>query len=196
MLQKTTWSLGKKNSIYSIESKILTELVDISSVLCTNASYSKQSSENTINDYYRDMLRAKGNYIVADQTRYGRSAKGKEAGEVDLLLRKDNKDAAIIEGLKLTYVDDATLKTHINKVFTRYNVLGIPAYFLIYATAKDSEDFWNRVYSYLEEYKYPLKVVKKMETISVPYATVRVASTILQKDGYSIHTAFIIVNLS
>lgn len=185
-----------KNSIYNIESIILTELINISSVLCTNASYSKRSSENAINDYYRDMLRAKGNFVVADQTRYGRSAKGKEAGEVDLLLRKDNKDVALIEGLKLSYVEDVSLKSHINKVLINYNVLGIPTFFLIYATVKDFVSFWNRLYSYLEEYKYPLKMVEKMKTIDVPFAAVRVASTILQKEGCNFHTVFIIVNVN
>ncbi len=44
---------------------------------------------------------------------------------------------AISEGLKLSYVDDVNLRSHINKVMTNYNVLGIPTCFLIYATAKD-----------------------------------------------------------
>lgn len=52
---------------------------------------------------------------------------------------------AISEGLKLSYVDDVNLRSHINKVMTNYNVLGIPTCFLIYATAKDFVSFWNRL---------------------------------------------------
>lgn len=52
---------------------------------------------------------------------------------------------AISEGLKLSYVDDVNLRSHINKVMTNYNALGIPTCFLIYATAKDFVSFWNRL---------------------------------------------------
>lgn len=80
-----------------MESMLLTELVNISSVLCANANYDAKSCENSINDYYRDMLRAKGCFDIANQTRYRLSATGNEAGEVDLVLRKDDRDIAIIE---------------------------------------------------------------------------------------------------
>ena len=42
-------------------------------------------------------------------------------------------------------VDDVNLRSHINKVMTNYNVLGIPTCFLIYATEKDFVSFWNRL---------------------------------------------------
>ena len=137
----------------------------------------------------------KGLFTVADQTRYGMSASRKEAGEADLILRKDGKDVAIVEGLKLAYVDDASLKRHINKVLNNYNVLGIPTYFLIYAIAKKFDKFWKRLYSYLELYDYPFPMIGNMETINVPFATVRVAGLTLEKEGHGLEVTFIVVNL-
>lgn len=185
----------KNHSEYTIESILLTELVNISSVLCTNANYDAQCSENAINDYYRDMLRAKGYFAIADQTRYGLSATGNEAGEVDLVLRRDDRDIAIIEGLKLSYVDGTCLKRHINKTIINYNALGLPVYILIYATANNYIEFWERLFAYLEQYDYPLAVYKKMEKIEVPFATVKTAGIDLMRDGRCVPVTFIVVKI-
>lgn len=90
---------------------VLNDLITVGERVCSNCTYNVASSENSINDYFRDMLFGMGYKEVKDQTRHGISASGKGAAEVDLLLTKGGKEIAIFEGLKLdsiksNYIDD------------------------------------------------------------------------------------------
>lgn len=85
----------------SAAESVLDDLIKIGEQACNNVSYNAKSKENTINDYFRDMLRSKGYTEIKDQTRHGVSSSGKDAGEVDILISKNNKEIAIIEALKL-----------------------------------------------------------------------------------------------
>lgn len=58
------------------------------------------AKENNRNDYIRDMLE-RSNYEVLDQTRRGLALAGKEAGEVDLLIKIEGMPGTIIEALNL-----------------------------------------------------------------------------------------------
>lgn len=80
---------------------VLADLIKVGERLCSNATYDINSSENSINDFFRDTLSLMGYNEVKDQTRHGISSGGKEAGEVDILITKDGKEVAIFEGLKL-----------------------------------------------------------------------------------------------
>lgn len=81
---------------------VLRDLLDICESICNNKTYDYNQSENAINDYFRDMLTAKGYAQIMDQTRHGVSNRGDDAGEVDILLKKNNREVAIIEGLKVS----------------------------------------------------------------------------------------------
>ncbi len=92
--------------------KVLYDLNLVGERVCANATYNKNSNENEINDYFRDMLGMMGYQEVKDQTRHGVSKSGKDAGEVDLLLSKEGKEIAIIEALKLSSVEKPLLSVH------------------------------------------------------------------------------------
>lgn len=50
---------------------VLNDLVQIGERVCWNALFNAESSENSINDYFRDMFFAKGYLEVKDQSRHG-----------------------------------------------------------------------------------------------------------------------------
>ena len=174
---------------------IYSDILSICKSLCNNKTYTYDQQENTINDYIRDMLNAKGKYEVLDQTRHGISASGKDAGEVDLLLKKEQKEVAIIEGLKLDSVNEKYIQEHIDKAVVNYNALGTPTFIIAYVKTANFLDFWNRLCVYLNEYKYPYTVRKNLQQITSTNAAVKSANIILSKDGYDFPMYFLAVNI-
>lgn len=175
-------------------SSVLTDICDVCDKVCNNSTFNYDCSENQINDYFRDILEAKGYNQVLDQTRHGISANGKDSGEVDILLKKDDKEIAIIEGLKLDCVNKKNINDHINKAVINYNALGTPTFIIAYVGAANFQEFCCKAYEYLKIFTYPLEIKKEMEEIPVN-AAVRCASIILSKDGFDFPTYFIAVNI-
>lgn len=175
---------------------VLEDLVDVCGKLALNATYNAQSLENSINDYFRDMLSSKGYDEVKDQSRHGVSVSHKDAGEVDLLLTKDGKETAIFEGLKLTCVDTSYIETHIDKAIDNYNSLGTATFIVAYISSANFADFWNRYYKYLCEYEFKLDKKRDVTEMTFPNASTRVCNTILSKDEYDFPVYFIAVNVN
>lgn len=63
------------------ETEISDKVLRVLSKMQRNHHYDSSSSEDTMNDYIRDILDE--SYNVKDQTRQGDSTKGDEAGEID-----------------------------------------------------------------------------------------------------------------
>ena len=175
---------------------VLNDLIQIGERACSNYSLNKDSSENSINDYFRDMLFAKGYDEVKDQTRHGISMSGKDAAEVDILLTKEGKEIAIFEGLKLDSVNKSYIATHIDKAIINYNALGTATFVVSYVSVADYKVFWEKFSSYIEEYNFPLAVKREYEEKSYPNASTRVADIILSRDGYDFPVYFITLKIS
>ena len=79
-----------------------------------NHNYNSSSSEDTMNDYVRDILDE--SYQIKDQTRQGESQKGDDAGEVDIQICVDGFPIVMIEALILDSLKKQYLGDHINKV--------------------------------------------------------------------------------
>lgn len=62
-----------------------------------NHHYNTESSEDTMNDYIRDLLDE--SYIMKDQTRQGESEAGGDAGEVDIQICGGRLPVVMIEGV-------------------------------------------------------------------------------------------------
>ena len=92
-------------------------------------------SEDERTTYIRDLLRAK-KYIAMDQSRGGISAGGKQAGELDLDIRKQpDVRWTIFEALNLSGSSDSQLQywnAHLDKLLDNYNATGCP--FLFHVT--------------------------------------------------------------
>lgn len=170
---------------------VLRDLLQIGQRFCLNCSFNSVSSENSMNDYFRDLLFMKGYTEIKDQTRHGLSVNKKDSAEVDILLTKDGKEIAIYEGLKLSSVSTTYIDTHISKAVVNYNALGTSTFIVAYVDVSDFDSFWNRYVSYLQSYSFPLLVKSPIEVYPYPDAAARVASTILSRDDYDFPVYFV-----
>lgn len=176
--------------------KIRDDLIEVGERACLNVSYNSTTNENCINDYFRDMLSEKGYGQVKDQTRHGISAEENEAGQVDMLLTKGEKEIALIEGMKLDCVSTAYINKHIQKAICNYNPLGTPTFIVAYVSVLNFEDFWKKYYAYLKQFNFPLPVQTSLEEFAMSSATTRVASLTLAKDGYVFPVYFLAFKIS
>lgn len=175
---------------------VLTDLIRIGEHICSNATYRNSSSENSINDYFRDMLTMIGYSEVKDQTRHGVSTSGLDAGEVDILITKEGKEVAIFEGMKLNSISVSCIDEHIRKAIINYNALGTATFVVSYVTAADFEGFWNRYTSYLQSVNFSLCVKRKLLVKPHINAAIRIADIILSRDGFDFPVYFIALNMN
>lgn len=183
------------NAVITCANMVLSDLMKICERVSLNNTYNISSYENSINDYFRDMLIGMGYNEVKDQTRHGISSSGKDAGEVDLLLTKDNKEIAIFEGFKLTSVSQELIDSHINKAIINYNALGTATFIVAYVCVANFEAFWSNYFNHIENYKFALGVKMKLKEFSHPNASTRVANMILTRDGYDFPVYFIAIKI-
>lgn len=140
--------------------------------LQNNHQYNSSSSEDTMNDYVRDILDE--SYELRDQTRQGESESGHDAGEIDIQICIDGLPVVMIEALKVNAVVDQTLSRHINKVLTKYDPNGCPyAVLIVYAITKNFENFYLRLQIYLNKFEYPYERQTDVEDVATSYSELR-----------------------
>lgn len=171
------------------------EIVRIGENLSKNILYTDDISEDSINDFFRDFLERLDCFEVKDQTRHGLSSNGSAAGEVDILLQKDGREAAIIEGLKLSCVNTSYIGEHIRKATINCNPLGTPVFILAYVSTNDFEKFWLHCLEFLKGYSFDARVEKSILSEATPNAACRLASAVLSRDGFSFPFFFIAFKL-
>ena len=184
-------NVARLNADIASSQVVLRDLLQIGQRFCLNCAFNGASSENSMNDYFRDLLFMKGYTEIKDQTRHGLSVNKKDSAEVDILLTKDGKEIAIYEGLKLSSVSTTYIDTHISKAVVNYNALGTSTFIVAYVDVSDFDSFWNRYVSYLQSYSFPLLVKSPIEVYPYPDAAARVASTILSRDDYDFPVYFV-----
>lgn len=175
---------------------VLADIIKVGERISLNPLYSAATTENSINDFLRDSLILMGYSETKDQTRHGLSANGVSSGEVDLLLTKDGREVGIIEGLKLSSVDTGYIDNHIRKVTANYNPLGTAVYLVAYVSTCDFGAFWSRYVNHLKSYPFQLQLKKPLHIDTSPCAAIRIASTILSRDGYDYPVYFLAIKLS
>lgn len=174
---------------------VLVDLVAIGERLCSNSIYSYASSEDSMNDFLRDALSLMGYAEVKDQTRHGLSSEGENAGEVDILITKSRKEVALIEGFKLNCVNSASIDHHIHKAIFNYNALGTATFVIAYASVSDFEAFWDKYVAHLRDYDFGLEEKRALSVEADPNAAIRIASTVLSRDGYDFPVYFLALKL-
>ena len=184
------------NADMAAAQSVLDDFIQVGERVCLNASFTASSSENTINDYFRDMLSFKGYNEVKDQTRHGISASGKDAAEVDILLTKAGREIAIFEGLKLDSVSTVYIDAHIDKAIVNYNALGTATFLVAYVNSADFESFWKRYSDHVRQYDFPLQIKRPFNVLPYPNAAARVATLILTRDGFDFPVYFIAFKIS
>lgn len=162
------------------EQSLLKDLLFCCERLQANHSY-KESLEDDMNDFIRDLLTVMG-YDLRDQTRQGSSPGGKQAGEVDLLIKNEKLPYSIIEALKLSSVNETYISQHIDKIY-KYDTLGNPCNFIIsYVKIKDFLKFWEKYVSYIELYNYPFELTKFTVCQNKQYSELKLAVAELKRN--------------
>ena len=171
--------------------RVLKDLIWIGERACSNISYNYSCSENTINDYFRDMFLSRGYDEAKDQTRHGISLSKKDAGEVDILLTQQGVEIALFEGMKLSNVDSSYIDKHIKKAIDNYNALGTATFVVAYVKSADYSKLWEKYVAYIQNYNYEVIVKKPIEVLVHPNAVTRIAFAVFSRDDFDFPVYFI-----
>ncbi len=156
-------SVFRLTGLYSIDSsinnvgdeirpeEILHDLIEICSRVLERKFTKKL--ENVLNDDLTDLLRTKG-YQITDQTRSGRSGRGgKDAGELDLMVRNSRSiPVSIIEGFRLESCGPKNneIVEHISKLLLDYDTHGLNRNFIIvFFEGVKFERAWDNYIKYI-----------------------------------------------
>ena len=154
----------------------------------------KDALEYTINDKIRDLLEGRG-YDTKDQTRRGRSAEGKDAGSVDILIKKSFFPITLIEAMRLDSVNKKYISDHIDKIY-KYDTLGMRFNFLIsYVKTNDFNSFYSRYKDYVLKKKYPYKLTKFFERSECQYPEIRTMEMLLDREGIDTKLYHILIHI-
>ena len=142
-----------------------------------NHNYNADSSEDTMNDYIRDILDE--SYMIKDQTRQGESENGKDAGEVDIQVCHDGLPVVMIEGIKVSSLERERLNVHINKVLTKYDPNGCPyAFLIIFTSVKRFDTGYKNIFDYFNKYEYPFPKETELADVSTGYGELKHAQIV------------------
>ena len=167
------------------EKEICDKMLRAISKLQRNHHYNADSSEDTMNDYIRDILDE--SYFMKDQTRQGESENGDEAGEVDIQLCYDGLPVVMIEGIKVSSLERDRLDSHMNKVLTKYDPNGCPyAFLIVYTTVKNFDSGYENIFNHFENYSYPFSRESNLLDVDTGYAELKHAQIILNRNGQKI----------
>lgn len=130
-----------------------------------NFSFSKEDDRNSFIASIIDI-----NYIAKDQTRAGVSESGKSIGELDLLIKNNEKiPKSVFEAFNLDSLDKTVINKHLNKIFG-YDTNGLKENFiLVYC---DSSNFYNLHTSYfkhIQDFKFEYTSINT-EDVSYEYS--------------------------
>ena len=193
-------SMDLLNVFEELRSPSTQKFIDKLIVACVklqgNRIYRGDFSEDDRNTYISDLLDG-DDYRTKDQTRWSKSAVGKSAGEIDILV-KDNKSLpfTIIEALNLKSVLKSYIITHIDKTF-KYDTTGFEYNFIIaYVNIKNFGSFWKNYVKFISSHIYLYKFLSVQEITAYNYADIRVAKAKHIRNGKEIYLYHIAVNLS
>ena len=163
------------------EEEICSKILRAVCKLQGNSHYDKDSTEDTMNDYIRDILGE--SYIVRDQTRQGESENGDRAGEVDMQICFEDLPVAMIEAIKVYSLERNRLAAHMNKVLTKYDPNGCPYVFLvIYTTIKRFDVGYKNILTYFEGYEYPYPRETNLQEVDTGYGEIKHAQITLNRN--------------
>lgn len=187
------------NPIYSLD-KILTDIIEVSSRILER-KYQKKI-EDLYNDDIVDLLRTKGHQI-ADQTRSGSSSSGVGAGELDIMIRRNNGiPITIIEcfrldscGPKNTIVSD-----HITKLLSKYDTHDLKRKFVIvFAESNRLDNLWGSYTKYIREMdyadNYPISGFTLRSDLHNSIGAMRVGISRHEKNGESLEIVHIMLDM-
>ncbi len=163
--------------------KFISTLYQVCVKLQANSKFI-DASEDERNDYIRDML-DREEYVIKDQTRRGLSENGAAAGEIDILIEKDNAPFTVIEALNLNSVNKDYLGKHLDKIYTYDTTGNLFNVCLVYAKIKEFASFWERYCDFVKQHEYPYPLISFDENINQKYvgSEIRIMTTTHNRSG-------------
>ena len=182
------------NDIRIPEKELVEKILRALSKLQRNHNYGTSSSEDTMNDYIRDILDE--SYAIKDQTRQGNSENGDSAGEIDIQICSEGLPVVMIEGIKLDSLSKEYLDKHIDKVLTKYDPNGCPyAFVIIYVTVKNLELFYNKLQQHLREYEFPYPKLTDIINVDTGCGELKHSNIILERNGQKTIVHFYVAHM-
>lgn len=175
--------------------KLLEDIVKACLLMQGDRMY-KNASENGRNTFITFLLEMAG-YYAKDQTLWGESYEGKASGEIDIFIRNiDGEPFSIIEALNLNSLRKDYIDLHLNKIFS-YDRNGLKHNFiLIYSSAKNFLQLWDKYINYLQVVKLPYDMIEFNENQSFGYSELRVGQSAHLRHDKTIYLNHIAINLT
>ena len=114
----------------------------------------RKRDEDSINNLVAFFLKAYyGEENIHREEPQGLSGNGNKFGEIDILIYRNGTQFAIQEAVKIEALEKIKLDEHLSRLMYNYDTQGVPVTCLvIYAYAKQRQDFFVKIENYLEEY--------------------------------------------
>ncbi len=140
-------------------------------------------------------------YIVKEQTTWGKSSSAKSTGIIDIFVQsQEGSPITFFEGIDLEYLDTTKIKDHVNKVINSYDANGLKEkYFGVYYKANHFFDFCKRYLEYNNEVLIAGIERGSFEDVSKTYiqaSEIRVFRTIYYRNEIRLTLYHILINLN
>ena len=157
-----------------------------------------KKDEDSRNGIIRLILTLSG-YSASDQTKWGSSATGKSAGEIDIKIEENGNAVSICEAFILESLDRTVIKKHLIKIF-RYDSNGLSQNFIIvYSDSSHFMDLWSKYLEHVPQidFEYPIEVnITDISDDCSEYAEIKVALTKHKRNDRLLDLYHIFVNMS
>jgi hypothetical protein len=135
-------------------------------------------------------------YYAKDQSRWGSSASGKSAGELDIKVENRDREAeSIIEAFNLKGFNRTVIDSHLKKLFG-YDPAGLARNFIIvYSEAEDFYGLWQKYLTHLPDIDLKCKLTRAPEEEDTSWAGIRLARTRHAREGKEVIVYHLFVNM-
>jgi small GTP-binding protein len=155
-----------------------------------------KDDEDSRNGFIALLLSIQGIY-VKDQTRWGRSASGKSAGEVDIKIETpDRVTETIIEAFNLKSLARTVIDSHLTKIFG-YDTSGLAHNFIIiYSEAENFLDLWKKYLNHIPGIDFKHKLLGKPVEQETGFAEIKLAHSKHLRQGKEATLYHVFVNMN
>jgi internalin A len=155
-----------------------------------------KDDEDSRNGFIALLLSIQGIY-VKDQTRWGRSASGKSAGEVDIKIETpDRVTETIIEAFNLKSLARTVIDSHLTKIFG-YDTSGLAHNFIIiYSEAENFLDLWEKYLNHIPGIDFKHKLLGKPVEQETGFAEIKLAHSKHLRQGKEATLYHVFVNMN
>ncbi len=173
---------------------VLNKIISACIKLQGNSLYNKQP-EDFRNTYIRDLLDSSG-LSLKDQSFWGKSQRGTNPGEVDIIVLDTKKTPfCIIEALNLHSLKQKYLEDHIQKLYG-YDPTGLKNnIILVYSEVVNFSDFWIKYKAYVISYNFGLDVLGN-EEIDSGLGNIKILKLAYKRNDFYTNLYHIIIHLN